>query len=845
METSRIWARSFGKESSNRSVERLVVSLRVARERIKLITDRISSTLPGLTLHDVTHMDALWEVADVIAGDEFKLNPLEAYVFGCAVLFHDSCLCFEAYEGGQAAVRETVEWRDIQRRLELLQELSNIDEEADFATLRALHAKQSARLAVQEWKGDGDTYVIDDSELREHYGYLIGKIAESHHWEIERVVTEFKHSRPTAPFLPEDWPVDALKIACLLRVADAGHIDGRRAPTFLLKILEMNSLSRDHWVAQNHLGRIMVNRDDPESLVVSSTKPFTRFDSKAWWVAFDAVNLLNKELENCNEVLVAHNRQKFKHTRVTGAGSVPKLKKFIETQGWEPTNSSVHVSDVAALVSNLGGKSLYGKDCDRLEIALRELIQNATDAILARRKIEGTYGPGQVVIRLNKEQGTYVLQVDDDGIGMSKNTMSKNLLDFGKSFWLSEDVLEELPGLLLKNYSPIGQFGIGFFSIFMAAKQVKVFSRRYDSSLDEFRCLSFQHGISLRPVMSQEHPFDIGMNISTRVEIVLDVGVLDDPGCVPIRGQEKFNVLLSEYVASMVCGLNMPIKVEVSGIEKLNHTGFPPPSDRRKQWLKTISYESSRANPNLLSLIDEATPRLSEIRDENMTYGLAAISVSDLSSDSFLTLKSVGGLSTPHHSQHSGPFIGLIDHFPENARRNPGDMIAPKSALQSWLEEQVKLLDDKGASELERIHASYTFCEFEYNPKSVLTGVLVFNHRQEVEFWRLEELGNKLDCGSILVFPSVVPSTRHLDSHAYLRGMHQTQPNVYRCIVVRNGKFNYAEIDGNNTPGNPNSLIGVVHRTLEELNRNPTWHVHENVYTSLVGSGDYLEVRIK
>ena len=123
-----------------------------------------------------------------------------------------------------------------------------VDREADFLALRILHAKQAEQLATYAWKDEdgAQTYVIDDSDLREHYGSLIGKIAGSHHWEIGKLATEFRDPRPPAAFISHDWSVDSLKIACLLRVADAGHLDGRRSPTFLLKILQMNSLSRDH-----------------------------------------------------------------------------------------------------------------------------------------------------------------------------------------------------------------------------------------------------------------------------------------------------------------------------------------------------------------------------------------------------------------------------------------------------------------------------------------------------------------------------------------------------------------------------------------------------------------------
>ena len=59
-------------------------------------------------------------------------------------------------------------------------------------------------------------------------------------------------------------------------------------------------------------------------------------------------------------------------------------RKHVETLDWEPTDTKVHVSDVANLIERLGGAELYGAQ-DKLEIALRELIQNSSDAIVARR----------------------------------------------------------------------------------------------------------------------------------------------------------------------------------------------------------------------------------------------------------------------------------------------------------------------------------------------------------------------------------------------------------------------------------------------------------------------------
>ena len=52
------------------------------------------------TVHDLSHLDALWEMADLIVGTNFILNPAEAFVFGVAVLLHDAGMTVAAYPGG-------------------------------------------------------------------------------------------------------------------------------------------------------------------------------------------------------------------------------------------------------------------------------------------------------------------------------------------------------------------------------------------------------------------------------------------------------------------------------------------------------------------------------------------------------------------------------------------------------------------------------------------------------------------------------------------------------------------------------------------------------------------------
>ena len=77
--------------------------------------------------------------------------------------------------------------------------------------------------------------------------------------------------------------------------------------------------------------------------------------------------------------------------------------------------------------------------------------------------------------RLLLEGSRRRLQVDDDGVGMSSQTLSRDLLDFGKSFWASERASSEFPGIHAAKLTPIGRFGIGFFFDLHGSRRGKSF----------------------------------------------------------------------------------------------------------------------------------------------------------------------------------------------------------------------------------------------------------------------------------------------------------------------------------------------------------------------------------
>ena len=98
------------------------------------------------------------------------------------------------------------------------------------------------------------------------------------------------------------------------------------------------------------------------------------------------------------------------------------LSKIVRTDGWRPVNAKIQVSDVPHIITTLGGPKLYGNDP---LVPLRELIQNALDAIKARRLLEGRPdGWGEVEVSIRHSEGQDWLIVQDNGVGMSENVLT-------------------------------------------------------------------------------------------------------------------------------------------------------------------------------------------------------------------------------------------------------------------------------------------------------------------------------------------------------------------------------------------------------------------------------------
>ncbi len=119
------------------------------------------------------------------------------------------------------------------------------------------------------------------------------------------------------------------------------------------------------------------------------------------------------------------------------------------------------------------------------DIFVRELVSNAADALEKYRHISLTEKPDfdahvPLEISIDCDDKKHILTIADTGIGMTKEELESNLGTIAHSG--SGNFLEELAEAAKKDVNLIGQFGVGFYSVFMVAKKVRVQTRSWDES---------------------------------------------------------------------------------------------------------------------------------------------------------------------------------------------------------------------------------------------------------------------------------------------------------------------------------------------------------------------------
>lgn len=705
-EQTSIWQKTLGKQLEPDPHEKEREFLRVQfedfRERAKLLASEIALALPEFTVHDITHIDALWETAELVTKDDFELTPTEAFVLGGTFLIHDLGMGLASFPNGIEELKKETIWKDTVSSIlkgkhnhsitedDYIELDKDTEKKATENVLRLLHAKHAEKLALISWKNKGgkDVYLIENTELRESYGSIIGLIAHSHWWTVEELESGLPKILGAPGIFSPSWTIDPVKLACILRIADATQIDDRRAPSFLRTIRKPSNVSDLHWNFQQKLYQPRLERN---RLVYTSKSPFQINEVDSWWICHDTLHMIDNELKEVDSLLVDTNRQRLKAIGIASIEDPKRLSKLIAVEGWQPVDTKIKVTNVAKLVGSLGGKQLYG---DNSIVPLRELIQNASDAIRARRILENELPEfGNIVVRFGKDNFGSFIEVEDNGIGMSPKVLIGPFLDFGESFWGTSLMHEELPGLESKGFSSTGKYGIGFFSVFMWGEKVSVTSKRFESGRDSSLVLEFNKGASSRPILRKANNNEVIKDGGTRIRVWLSTPKVLDK-MLERGGRKRKKISTKELIESLCpsidCNIILEEKSKSKTIIQANDWITIPALNLLKRLMSESYYnELSKTKKQLLMTLSKNMTLLKE--DDGRIVGRLCLYKEEYKiEETFTTMGKVtiGGMQSSELTGLFGILVGKSDR----ASRDVGIPVVSTTKIKNWASDQANLL---------------------------------------------------------------------------------------------------------------------------------------------------------
>lgn len=184
------------------------------------------------------------------------------------------------------------------------------------------------------------------------------------------------------------------------------------------------------------------------------------------------------------------------------------------------------------------------------DVFLRELLQNAVDAIAARQKEDKDFQDGRIKITYGRgKDGESYLVFSDNGIGLTREEIHTFLSVIGQSSKRGE----------MQRTTYIGQFGIGLLSCFLVTDEILVRSRSVREK-QGWRWLGRSDGTY--QVVEETVPLEAG----TRVELRLGKKMARR------YGEEKVAGLLKEYGFL----IKVPVEFEGEGGSRRINDGFIP-----------------------------------------------------------------------------------------------------------------------------------------------------------------------------------------------------------------------------------------------------------------------------
>lgn len=427
------------------------------------LSNDINRLFPTFTLHNETHIVNVcnW-IVTLVGKEKNKLTTQDAALLVMAACCHDIGMSISVdYEKALSTNPESLEWKRYFK--------DHYSDEAEFKKTNTIskqmirnyvrlnhHRLVEENLKLIAWP----EILLKNSISRSS----LARLCQSHGQALEELDC------------PKGTPYDFRFCAVLLRIADILDFDSSRAPESLFRHLGLHHpndfeahISQLEWM-KNRAGTFGAVEDGVLPFIASFTNLQMEYEVRSYleWV--------QRELTSCRDYLskYAGTWQDFKLPREISTDS-------IERNGYQFGKFCMTL-DQDQVLTLFTGENLYGDP----SIFIRELLQNAFDAVLLRSLLDPNFTEqdGKVtVFSWTDETGNDWFRIEDNGVGMDQEIITNFFLKVGRSYYASDAFKAEKQRYASEcDYLPISRFGIGILSCFMSDPEntlLEVSTKRY------------------------------------------------------------------------------------------------------------------------------------------------------------------------------------------------------------------------------------------------------------------------------------------------------------------------------------------------------------------------------
>jgi molecular chaperone HtpG len=330
----------------------------------------------------------------------------------------------------------------------------------------------------------------------DHIADLSGLIARSHSLPLRSSLQYLRSEPHYCGNVRNPYDCHAPFVMALLRIADYIQIQAERAPAGPIKLMDnlRSPISLREWKTHLAIRQISREHDDPECIDIVMNPP----DVEIYLNSRRLLDGLQQELDQSWAVLgEVYQAARQESERMFPAGlairrissNLDDLQTFSRTVDYVPRLARLTV--VAPQMVQLLAEPLYGDDP---QIAIRELTQNAVDAVFELRDIRATC-PESIVsngetydldgcdVRIaieTADDGTRWLVCTDKGRGMTDDVIVDYFLSIGSSFRMSHEWRSAHTAACRgPRFARSGRFGVGVLAAFLLGDELQCTTRSY------------------------------------------------------------------------------------------------------------------------------------------------------------------------------------------------------------------------------------------------------------------------------------------------------------------------------------------------------------------------------